>query len=904
MLSNNVQLQKRKVGCKMFKFEYIAYGILVITALLVVFNLLKGLIRGFKKTVGSLVAIVLSAIIATVVTVVVCEPSSAFMVMLIEYIKSYLDLGELFGITEISEALSHYVSMIIAPIFFLAAYSVISILVSIIVAIVIRFIPPKETRKGVAYRLGGLGMGVVCGLLVSLIMLMPIVGFIDIAATAGETLLADNNGEPVELGGLDIVPIVNDASSSGVLKFYCSTTGWMFDILASSNFEGETVYLRNDISTVLSVVPQITGMANGMSSFGRETLDAIDSLIDALDSSALLKHTVSGVLSEMAGKWTAGESFMGISKITAGELLDPMVGSIIEVFATTTKDTVSADLKTVTGVFGVLVDHDMLSKMDNYEHILSKLGKEGVIKELIIVTGETERMIGLSDEITRLSIRALAVTLDIPRDADALYGDIMKDIVVVINDSRYSGESRRNIVADSICSSLENHGLEIGQDQALVLADSMIADLGSISNIGGDVVEEFFLVYSASAPAHDAYYSGNGSGYSSLASANAISVNSDGTISIGDRVLKTYNAANYGKSAAYKLGQSGEDIGDAEYLYSAKKTAERSSIVTLDVIISHVNSYGDCEDPDAEAQRISDMFATAADLFAGGIDNKTYDELIADMGKLLDKMRDTDVFGDEAINDVMKAILQSETVKDEMGLTATEASTFSDKLTNLVNDEYTYADATNTVSTTIIMVNSVKDENITKEERRENTQKLIEDLNPDKADMLSSMVTPSSMLKYGAKEEKAQTVSNSVSDLFNNMANFNADPGSEEYQREADAVNAVLDLAMKGSDEGDDRRLFGSEGTGKLDTNADDFVSLIVNSEVVSATIISAASTGEENPYGICPTNQDREELSIAMEAYYAENSEGKTAEELADLQSRLNALAVVTDMPVMFPEA
>lgn len=888
----------------MFKFEYIAYGLLGITALIVVFNLLKGLIRGFKKTVGTFVSIVLSAIIAMILTVVLCRPSSDFMVMLMSYIKDYIDVGDLFGITEISEALSHYVSMIIAPFFFLAAYIVISLFVSIIVAIVIRFIPPKGKQKGVVHRLGGLGMGVVCGALVSVIMLMPVVGFIDIAVEAGEMLLADNEGEPVELAGVDIVPIVNDASSNGVLKVYTSSSGWMFNILASSYFEGEMVYLRDDVSTVLSIVPKISNLSGEVSSFDRKTVDAIDSLVDALDSSALLKHTVSGVVSEVAGKWAAGESFMGMSMISAGELLDPMLNSMVEVFATTTKDTVNADLKTVTGVFGVLIDHDMLSNMNDYAHILSKLGKEGIIKELILVINENDRMVGLSDEITRLSIRALGVTLEIPRNADELYHHITGDIVTAINDSRYSGEDRLAIVAERIRSSLENHGLEIGNDQALILAESIIADLGSISNINDEVVEEFFLVYSASAPENDVYYSGSGNSYTSLSRENAITVNSDGTISIGDRVLKNYNAANYGKSSAYKLGRSGGSIGDAECLYSAKKTAERSCVVTLDVILSHVHSYKDSTDLESEAQQISDVFATAADLFSNGFDNKTYDELISDMGKLLDKMNNTEVFGSDVINDVMKAILQSESVKDEMGLTSNEASTFSDKLTNLIDEEYTYTDATNTVSTTINMINAVKDENITKEERRENTQKLIEDLDPGKADMISSMVTASSMQKYGASEEKAQSVSNSVSDLFNNMANFSSDVGSEAYQQEADAVNTVLDLAMKGSDSDDDRRLFGEDGEGKLDTNADDFVSLVINSEVVSATMISAAQMGEENPYGVYPTNEDREELSLAMEAYYAENSEGKTAEEIAELQEKLNALAVVTDMPVMFPES
>lgn len=888
----------------MFKFEYIAYGLLAVTALIVIIDLVRGVVRGLKKSLASLAVVITSVIISTIVTMLVCTPKSALIVMLMDFVRNNIELGELFGIAEIGEALAYYVSMILSPFFFLIVYFMVSIIVGIVGAIVIKHIPPKVDKKDAKSRLAGMGVGAACGLLVAIVTLMPLVGVLDIAASAGEVLLADAEDDPAEAADNDLAGIVKDASENTVLKVYSGASGWLFDTLASSRFEGETVYLRHDVSTVLAIVPQLSGISEEMSSFDREKIDALDSLVDALDSSALLKHTVSGIVSEAAGHWSNDEPFMGMDMIDAGELLDPMVGSMVEVFATTTKDTVSSDLRTVTGVFGVLVDHEMLSRLDDTEHMLSTLGEDGVIKDLILVINRNERMSVVSDEITRLSVRALAVTLNIPKDADELYHDITADLALAINDSRYNGENRRYILAENICDTFVSHGIELENEQALTLADSMLLDLGNVSDLQGDTVEEFFLVYSAAAPDKDVLYTGGGTPVTTVSSVTMITVNPDGTISVGDRVLKTYNAANYGKSAAYQLGQSGADIGDAYYLYSAKKTAEHSSIVTLDVILSHVNSYGDCSDPDMEAQSISDMFATAAELFAGGgLENKSYDELIADMGTLLDKMRHTEVFGQQAISDVMKAILQSDKVKDEMGLTATEASNFSDKLNNLVNDDYSYADATGTVSSTITMINSVKDENITKEERRENTQKLIEDLDPDKADMLSAMVTPSSMIKYGSSEEKAHSVSNSVSTLFNNMANFNAEPGSDAYRHEADAVNTVLDLAMKGSDDEDDRRLFG-EGEGKLDTSAADFVHLIVNSEVVSSTIITASAEGEENPYGVYPSDEDRVELSAAMENYYAENSEGKTAEELAELQARLNALAVVTDMPVMFPAA
>ncbi|MBE6584492.1 MAG: hypothetical protein E7649_05895 [Ruminococcaceae bacterium] len=894
----------------MFSFEYIALGLVGVTALLIVSNLLIGLLRGLKNTIGYLVAIVASALIAGIITAIVCTPQSALMLTVIDFIKNSLNFGELqelFAVPEIAETLSYYFTMIVAPFFFLAVYFVLSVILSITSAIICIFIPPRKKdkkKKGVAYRLGGLGVGVACGLIVSLIVLMPVVGVVDIAATVGEAVFSDESiADAASESDFDVVDLVNDAADNEVMKVYRVGCGWMFDMMASANFEGERVYLKNDIATVASIVPHVYGVTSDMNNFGDDQIGALNEMINNLDRSTLLKHTLAGVVSEMAGKWTVGEKFLGVEKISTGEILDPMIDSMIGVFATTTKDTISQDLRTTVNVFDVLVENEMLSNLDNYDHLLTKLGKEGVIGELIVVVSENQRMDVVSDEITRLSVRALAITLEVPHDSQELYDDVMNDIVIAMEDSRNSGRDRETVIAESIALSFQNHGMLISNEEAMTVAESLVSDLGNLSDLEADDVEEFFLVYSAAAPASDTVYTGNGSAYVGLSAGNSIAVNSDGTITIGDRVLDPaiYNTNNYAASAAFKLGESGAEIGDAAYLYSAEKTAEISTMVTLEEILSHVNKYSDCEDAETEAQKISEMFAVAADLFAGeGIEGKTHEQLIADMGALLDKMGETEVFGQESINCVMKAILQSSTVKDEMGLSVNEASNFADKLNNLANKDETYAEVTGTISSTITMVNSVNDENISKEERRENTQKLIENLDPEKADMLSSMVTPSSMVKYGSSEEKAENVSNSVSDLFNNMANFNADPESDAYKNEADAVNTVLDLAMKGSDAEDDRRLFGTgDNAGKLDTTAEDFVSIVVESEVVSATIKNAAATGEENPYGINAGAEDKQELTAAMNEYYLNN---RTDENEAELQARLNAIAAITDMPAMFP--
>ena len=180
-------------------FKYVTLALLAITAIIVLFNLIKGLIRGFKKTIGTLVAIIISAVISAIVTAAICTPQSEIIAFIMENIESVFtgnQLQDIFGIEEIGETLTYYIAMIAAPFVFLALYVVISIIVSIIVGIIIRFIPPHKKMRGVLHRLGGLALGAVCGLLVSALLLMPVVGVFNIAVSVGESeLLGESDNE-------------------------------------------------------------------------------------------------------------------------------------------------------------------------------------------------------------------------------------------------------------------------------------------------------------------------------------------------------------------------------------------------------------------------------------------------------------------------------------------------------------------------------------------------------------------------------------------------------------------------------------------------------------------------------------------------------------------------------------
>lgn len=895
--------------------QIVLFGLLAITAVIVLINLFKGLIRGLKKTVGTLAAIIISVIVAAIVTAFVCTPISSLTVLIMEKLQELVGEGELndiFAITELGEALSHYLCMIIAPIFFVLVYAVVSIIVSIVVAIVIKFIPPHKKPCAVVHRLGGLGVGVVCGIIVSLVLLMPVVGVLNIAVTLTDSVSSDTSDvtfEADESESLsDIKELIGDTSDTAILDIYNVGCGWLYDSLASTSYNGERVYLKDDLSALIAIVSSIQGLGGDMSDYGDEQLDTLDDLVDNVDRSPLIKHMLAGVLSDASGKWLAGETFIGVSKFSAGELLDPTIDTMLGVMATSDVQTVGSDLRTMADIFKILIRNDMLSNSGDYEQMLKNLGENDVIKELLITANRNERMSVISDEIAKLSIRALASAIGVPENEDERYNDLMNEIASILNESAHlDSEARYERVLTDVVTALDDYGVKSDGEAAEHIVAGILADLGDIYSVKGSDVEEFFMMYAVSAgngSIDDAASDSRGDTESLADSEIKLVLNVDGTVSIGDRVLKNYNAANYSDSTAFIMGKNGIGIGDARTLYSAKSM--NSSLVMLNEICLHMKKFSECADPNAEAEKISDMVTTVAEMFSD-MDNDDigYHELIEKMGALLDEMCDTEIFGKETMDHLLRALVQSKSIRDEMGLTTAEATDFANKLNELVGTTgNSYADATGVVSNTIDMIDAINDESLTNDERTEKTSKLISNMDQDKAEMLSTMVTPSMMVKYGSSQDKAETVSSSVSTLFNNMAEFssNTADGDEAYKKEADAVNKVLTLAMDGASS-NEKSLFNDEnGNGKIDSTADEFVDLLVNSEVVSNTINETVyeQNNSDNPYGVNPSEKDSESLTNALNDYYDNNS-GDGEAENEELQKKLNAIAVIVNVEPPF---
>ncbi len=885
-------------------FEYVTIALIATVAVFLLVNVVKALIRGLKKSIGTLVAIILSAIIAAIITFIICNPSSSVIGWLMDTINAILPEGEikdLFAIAELEDALSHYSVMIAAPFFFVAAFSVVSIIVSIIVAIIVKFVPPYKKPRAVANRLGGAGVGLVCGLLVSVIFLMPVVGTINLMASFEGTVVTEQieeNADPaVSYSEEDMLTeLISGASENEVVQILNGIgCGYVFDLFASTEFDGKRIYLKDDIGTITAMIGDVSLLGGDMSAYGQEQIDALDNILASLDSSPLLKNVVAGIFSTAAEKWTAGETFIGIEKFSAGELLDPLVDEMLVIMTTSDKTNVSADLGTMKDVFAILIKHDML-KGGDYQTTLDKLSQSGAIGELIVAVNKNERMSPLADEITLLSIRTLASTIGVPADKTENYNQLMSGIADILNESR-ADANRAETIEPQITDTLEHYGIEISGEAAANVSRSIVADLGGLDSVSASDVEEFFTVYAVASGMADDEMRGNGYSFDMLSTTLGFTVNSDGTVSVGDRVLNNYTADNYLASSAFVMGNTGVDFGGAATLMSAETMV--SSIITMEDIMNFIGSYADCEDIEAEAAKISEIITEAMDIFADtDFENTAPTDLIASLGGLLDKMKETEIFGADTVSGLMKAVLQSDSVGSALGLSKSELTSFAEKISEVANAENStgYTEATQAVSSTINAITSTTDTEKTKEEKLQATHDLIDTITPESAEMVSSIVSSTMVSDMGVADEHAEAVSSAMSSMLTNMAEYKTNnPDSTDHGKEAEAVNTLLDMAMNITTEATDTPMFSNDETeGVLGTTADEFIDLIVNSEVVSQTVKETVKDNgySDNPLGL-PALSEAEKASVTktLENYHAENSGD---EELAALLESIAAIVNV----------
>ena len=886
-------------------FQIIAIVIGAVALGIALIGVAVGVVSGLKRSIASLIAILVAALCATLLTFSICAPTSDIMKMAMGYVVDAVgsfsvQVAEILAIEDIGNALIYYVSMIISPFFFMIVFALLSLILSAILMLVASFIPglKKKSDAGSAllYHLGGAGVGLICGLVMALGCLFPVVGVLNIAENA-VSKVPDDTFEKLGVEEIvETIPFEIISEEKYMPLFDYVGFGTLYDVFTSAPYEDENVSLKEEADVIGDIAASVLSLDFKAKSVNLDHVQVAKDVVGELDRSALLRVTLAGVASELTkegGLVTPG--MLGVDKV-----LTPVLEEIFAVISTSNKDTLTPDLNTLVNVVEIMVKSEILNE-SNYKNMLSKLG-DGVIGELLIEVTKNKRMQPVADEITILSIRVLANELGVPTDEEERYNLLMKEIAYVLNQSNgMTGDEREAEVISKLGDVFSNYGMNIEGLALEHVAEGLIADLGNKNDVSGTDVSEFFAVYGVAMNETNSEASKN-SGVVLLGQSKVeIVVGEDGTISIGGKVLSNYTAENYRNSAAYTMGHNKVDIGDASSLMSAETMI--STLLTAAEVVGDLGHYSDCENVVEECERVGEVFSEMIAVL-NNISLTEFDAtgLIGGMGHALDLMRYSEIFGVKSASNIITMVLQSDTVMDSLGLKRSDMTDFANKINNFAeNRENGYDEATKTIASTIDTFTKATDKFATTTEKTNATADLINNINKDNADMISSMITGDMIGSFGSVAENTDTISDSLKSLIDNMANYKeGNPDEASINKEAEAVTTILSLAIIGSNDGamfdkkDDNGNVVDQGA--VGSDPDSFIATVVESEVVMGTVTDTVKNGESNPYGVSyETEEEKDEVASALENYYLENANGNDEE----LKGKLQDLAIVMDVEI-----
>ena len=508
---------------------------LIIMAVCMFIAGLVGLIRGLKKTTGSLVVVVLSIVVSLIITLILCNPESGLINLLLTQVINPLlqsaNLGDIANMSSVGTIIKYYAAMLIGPFLFAAIFYVIRTIFGIVMRIVVKHIPIMKNVPAVANRLGGLGVGLVVGFIVAVVTLMPLLGTVNVANVAvanlsgvigsgedagddqlyntnydyltdastgekAEDVDAPNSSDEDELTAILIA--IGNMSNKGAGKVILVLGGdALYTATSEQNYNGTKVNLETEITGITYLVTGITSLATDLES-GNGFSEALAAIADATEASPLVALISSDCLSTAATNWSEGESFMGIEPISVdNELIQPLMDAILEAFAETDETSVTEDIRTVQGAVEVLEKYDVFNSMDDQEALVEILGSSPILSELESAFGENDKMASIGEEISNVTMKAFVSAIDIPKEGDEEYEDYIKltdTIAKAVNDNAHlTIEEKRAKINEEIKKASEEYGVDVSEYNEVIsyVTDKFLNEFGNRNDVTAKDIQNF-----------------------------------------------------------------------------------------------------------------------------------------------------------------------------------------------------------------------------------------------------------------------------------------------------------------------------------------------------------------------------------------------------------------------------
>ena len=495
----------------------IIYGVI---ALLAFSGALIGLWRGFMRQMVRSITVLVSAIVSYALIGVGYSYFDSFFegksiadievwVRNLGIIPADFDLSWMYNLDAamLKTLLQLPVSLVVMPLLFVVCFTAISSLTMILYKVICILSGFRSYHNSKATRFFGMLLGLVQGVAVSGVLLMPILGITTIARDS-VTLL--NNRAPDEY----VTDVYTDAyntyvtsvSENRAIKLY-GKLGFnkMYEGIATVELNGENFNMTEIVPGVVELtanVLELRGM--DVKYLTPENEAVIRSMIKSIEGNPYFTNLISSAVRTLSIAYTDGKYIIPVNPP-----FDTIVNSSISVFHDSNAQTLIADVNTFSEIFFILARDGVFASFDyDANHMLDTLttrdeNGETTVSKVIAVIKANERTKNLVTIVTRLSVTVMSQKTGITEESIQTYDNIKTsintDILTIDKNTFETKEEYVNELSEALDTTLKNNEIELEREIVDTMAEYIADNYSDTVEISDEEASDIILSY------YDAY---------------------------------------------------------------------------------------------------------------------------------------------------------------------------------------------------------------------------------------------------------------------------------------------------------------------------------------------------------------------------------------------------------------
>lgn len=484
----------------------ISLGILAFIGVLAVLGAYTGVSRGFSKSVIRLFTVGASAVGALYLVITISKAivntatagGSAQTVegLLNSYFPGLVDSMPSMVRPILAEmstgAATIFVMMLVAiilsPIFFILFFYTLRFASLFIYQLLSGLSGAISYGRSVASMIGGGVVGLIQGVLIAAVIIVPIGGMFNVAKEAREPLIGKSE-EPNAYIQMAYDMVIDDVADNPVFGTISKFGGSIaYEKMISVTINGEKKDMGDECVSAIKVISNLFPFISSYSDFNWKhptatERDAIEGTVEAIGDNELLATLISDIIRAAAVSVNSGEIAIPVSGAAK-----PLLDDVMIMLSTCTKDTIEGDLDVIVDVYFILCDRSLFDAFTSHDpealrHVLVDKDAEGntAIDSLVNRLNQYDRTTPLVTALTKLSFTMMGDALGFDSDTTEIYENVKEGMKDVLNHNKSDFETEekyKEAVYEDLDKALTENDLNLDEETKKVMVDYIADNYG------------------------------------------------------------------------------------------------------------------------------------------------------------------------------------------------------------------------------------------------------------------------------------------------------------------------------------------------------------------------------------------------------------------------------------------